>query len=279
MTCAQSEQGLLVISNDSFLIGLLTGYSAANNFSFRSISSSEPLTLNRVNQICRLIFFDQRSLAPLLTASHFQTLEQIKNQYGIPICTICSQNEQGVSPNLPWVNYLFDDNLIDHLDRYITKLIFRTSTLYNERRNIERRALIDRRGVPTTLQTTFNKSVNTANYQSRENEELDYLGPFTVDKNSFTVYCKTQNLLLTVKEFKLFMLLAEAHDHVCSTETIIAQLWPNTPRANKSDLYQYMHLLRKKVEDEPNNPRWILTVKGVGYRLNTNELVNSAMGA
>ena len=273
MTCAQSPQGLLVISNDSFLVGLLTGYSAANNFSFRSISSSEPLTPNRVNQICRLIFFDQRSLAPLLTASHFQTLEQIKNQYGIPICTICSQNELGFNPNLPWVNYLCDDNLVDHLDRYITKLIFKTSTLYNERRNEERRALIDRRGVPTTLQATLPKSVNTANYQNGESNELVYLGPFKVDKNSFAVYCKTQNLLLTVKEFKLFMLLAEVHDHVCSTETIIAQLWPNTPRANKSDLYQYMHLLRKKVEDDPNNPQWILTVKGVGYRLNTNELL------
>ena len=67
------------------------------------------------------------------------------------------------------------------------------------------------------------------------------------------------------------MLLAEVHDHVCTTEEIITQLWPNTSRANKSDLYQYMHLLRRKIEEDTDNPRWILTIKGVGYCLNTKE--------
>lgn len=77
------------------------------------------------------------------------------------------------------------------------------------------------------------------------------------------------DLELTAKEFKLFMLLVQVSEQVWSTEKIIAQIWPNTHRANKSDLYQYMHLLRKKIERDPDHPQWILTVKGVGYRLNT----------
>ena len=32
-----------------------------------------------------------------------------------------------------------------------------------------------------------------------------------------------------------------------------------------------MHLLRKKIEDDPDNPLWIVTIKGVGYKLNIND--------
>jgi DNA-binding winged helix-turn-helix (wHTH) protein len=257
MTFAQSQRGLLMISNDSFLVGLLKGYSAAGNFYFSSISSTESLTINSVNRICRVILYDQRSLEPVLIASHIQMLERINSQYGIPVCAIYNQTELGSNPNIPWVNYLNDNDLIDQLDRYITNLIVNSSTVYNERRNKDRREYIDRRRLTVSQLPTINENIE--------------FGPFEVDRNSHTVYCKTQDLALTAKEFKLFMLLAEVHDHVCSTETIIARLWPNTPRANKSDLYQYMHLLRKKVEDDPDNPRWILTVKGVGYSLNTKE--------
>lgn len=52
------------------------------------------------------------------------------------------------------------------------------------------------------------------------------------------------------------------------SDEIINHVWPENNRVTKSDLYQYMHLLRKKVEIDPNNPQWILTVKGFGYKLN-----------
>ena len=67
--------------------------------------------------------------------------------------------------------------------------------------------------------------------------------------------------------FKLFKLLAEDPERVCTTEKLITSLWPNRGRANKSDLYQYMHLLRKKIEKDPDNPLWIKTIKGAGYKL------------
>lgn len=51
-------------------------------------------------------------------------------------------------------------------------------------------------------------------------------------------------------------------------DEIIDHLWPENNRATKSDLYQYMYLLRKKIEIDTNNPQWIITVKGFGYKLN-----------
>ncbi|MFU8790180.1 MAG: winged helix-turn-helix domain-containing protein [Methylobacter sp.] len=75
-------------------------------------------------------------------------------------------------------------------------------------------------------------------------------------------------LHLTRKEFDLFELLANDPDRVFLTDEIVHHLWPKNNRATKSDLYQYMHLLRKKIESDANRPQWLLTVKGFGYKLN-----------
>ena len=44
------------------------------------------------------------------------------------------------------------------------------------------------------------------------------------------------------------------------------------PKNWETSVYQYMHLLRKKIEKDPNSPQWIMNVKGFGYKLN---VVNS----
>ena len=57
-------------------------------------------------------------------------------------------------------------------------------------------------------------------------------------------------------------------NRVFKNSEIINHLWPESVRASKSDLYQYMHLLRKKIEKDPNNPRIIKTARGFGYKIN-----------
>ena len=65
-------------------------------------------------------------------------------------------------------------------------------------------------------------------------------------------------------------LLATDVERIFMADEIINHLWPESNRATKSDLYQYMHLLRKKIEIDANNPQWLITIKGFGYRLNVN---------
>lgn len=74
---------------------------------------------------------------------------------------------------------------------------------------------------------------------------------------------------LSSKEFQLFRLLASNAGQVQAADAIIHELWPENSRANKSDLYQYVHLLRRKIEQDPQRPRWLVTVKGIGYRLHS----------
>ncbi|MFT6898322.1 MAG: DNA-binding winged helix-turn-helix (wHTH) protein [Paraglaciecola sp.] len=270
MACTQSQQSMLVISSDRFIVGLLTGYSVAKNFSFRSVSCSGPLSVQSVTGVCSVIVIDLRSLTPLLRKSHFESLKKINAQYGIPICAIHAQNDSGLNHDLSWVNYCQDADLLAQLDSYISQYVIQTHNLYSEKRRRLRRMILDRRLLSVALDNVANeRTINHCNGIEIQSERFS-LGQFEIDKNCRAVYRNGQNLSLTGKEFKLFMLLAEVHEQVCSTETIISQLWPDTRRANKSDLYQYMHLLRKKIEHDPDNPQWISTVKGVGYKLNTN---------
>ncbi|GAC22653.1 helix-turn-helix domain-containing protein [Paraglaciecola mesophila] len=274
MTLTQAQQGVLVISNDSFLIGLLTGISIANNFSFRSVSPTHPLNIESVNHVCKVVLIDLRAASAQSMASHLQVLQQIHIQSEIPICAIYRKSDAGFHPHLSWVNYFDETDLSGRLDRYLSQVIANDSHQREERRNSERRNAIDRRGIPAIFGSVkSNLQPMVLNSAMLDEEEQYVVGPFVINHNCRTVFCQGKDVMLTSKEFKLFTLLAQVHDHVCSTEKIIEKLWPDTRRANKSDLYQYMHLLRKKVEVDPDNPRWILTVKGVGYRLNTNEFL------
>lgn len=264
----QSQKSMLVISSDRFIVGLLTGYSVANNFSFRSVSCSKPLSVQSVNEVYSVIIIDLRSLTPLLRKSHFESLKKINAQYTIPICAIHSQNDSGIDNDLSWVNYCQDTDLLAQLDSYINQYVIETHSAYSERRRRIRRLVLDRRSLSAAYDNVASdRIINNCNDVEIPSERF-CLGQFEIDKNCRAVYRNGRNLALTGKEFKLFLLLAEFPERVCSTEKIIRLLWPNTRRANKSDLYQYMHLLRKKVERDPDNPQWISTVKGVGYRLN-----------
>ncbi|MFQ3234712.1 MAG: DNA-binding winged helix-turn-helix (wHTH) protein [Paraglaciecola sp.] len=270
MTCIESQQSMLVISSDRFIVGLLTGYGLANNFSFCSVPCSKPLSIQSISEVCRIIIIDLRSLTPLLQQSHFDSLKKINAQYHIPVCAIHSQNNSSLNQDFSWVNYCQDTDLLAQLDSYISQYVIKKKNVHSERRGKLRRMILERRSLPVAIDSAVNNQLVHDCIDVEIKHERFFLGQFEIDENSHAVFRDGRNLVLTGKEFKLFMLLAEVHEQVCSTERIIKQLWPYTRRANKSDLYQYMHLLRKKIEQDPDHPRWISTVKGVGYKLNTN---------
>jgi len=268
MAYFQLTNRILIISNDSFIVGLLNGYCAAKHFTFTCISRSKPLHANAVSSRFNVIIIDLRELTAVLIEAHLEPLKNINNQCDIPICVIHDHSVKLSCLMLPWVDYFKAENFIENLDNYINKYISNCTPVCYERRNHDRRSDSDRR---TLLGTNNLFTFKQLNGKTRLfNRDLDHhlLGDFEIDKDSQAVYLKGKNLELTGKEFKLFNFLAEHPERVCRTEKIITHLWPKG-RANKSDLYQYMYLLRRKVELDPDNPRWILTIKGVGYKLYT----------
>jgi len=256
---------MAIISNDNFIIGLLTGYCVANHFILKCISHSKLLYTNGVHPKLKLIIIDSRELAPTLTEENLKSLNNIHNQYSIPICVIHNSNKIPFYLRLSWVSYCKDIDFIERLDQNINKYI--NKDFINEQRNYNRRSGTERRILRSTINSFIPKRLKGAVRPLNPDVKLELLGHFKIDTDCRNVYLKGKDLELTAKEFKLFKLLAEDPKRVCTTEKLISHLWPKGGRANKSDLYQYMHLLRKKIEHDPNNPHWIITIKGVGYKL------------
>lgn len=88
-----------------------------------------------------------------------------------------------------------------------------------------------------------------------------------IDDEKKLVRLGNRSIALTPTEYRLFRLLASEAGRIFPADEIIAHLWKNRPRVSAGDVQQYIYLLRKKVEPDINNPKWVVTVKGFGYRL------------
>lgn len=275
----QSNNRVIIISNDNFIVGLLTGYCAANHLTVQCEPRTTPFSDSVMKSECKLIIIDLRQLAVKLIDAHLKTLKMINHQYAIPICAIHNHNSIPLFLMKPWINYYKYDTFIDELETHITKYVSNFVPAFVDRRNDERRHEHERRKLKEGrrglgIERRMSLGDVTASHQLSQtaiadcSDEHDILGVFEINHNCHSVYLRGADLHLTCKEYKLFNLLAKDVERVCTTEKIIEHLWPNKRRANKSDLYQYMYLLRKKVEFDPDHPYWILTIKGVGYKLN-----------
>lgn len=76
-----------------------------------------------------------------------------------------------------------------------------------------------------------------------------------------------QRLELTVGEFRLLLLLIRNSGRTLSRQAILDDLWDGQGRfVDDNTLSVYIRRLREKVEDDPSEPRRLLTVRGIGYQ-------------
>ena len=84
------------------------------------------------------------------------------------------------------------------------------------------------------------------------------------------VYKKGEPVELTASEYKLLCLFMENPDQILSSEQILSRLWDcNESYIDNSSLTVYIRRLRTKIEDNPGEPKRIVTVRGMGYKWNT----------
>jgi DNA-binding response OmpR family regulator len=104
-------------------------------------------------------------------------------------------------------------------------------------------------------------------YKPSARPALIRVGDLEIDDSVKHVKVKDRTVSLSPKEYELLKLLASEPGRVFSHQEIIAAVWQNKPFITSSDVTKYIYLLREKLEDDPENPRYILTVRGFGYKL------------
>jgi len=129
-------------------------------------------------------------------------------------------------------------------DDYITKP-FRIRELQSRIRSVLRRA--GRRYKDDIIYQYGNVTVNTTKGSVTKNEE---------------------DVFLTALEYRLLLTLINNEGHVLTRNRLIESIWDvSGDFVNDNTLTVYIKRLREKIEDDPQNPKIIKTVRGIGYKI------------
>ena len=96
------------------------------------------------------------------------------------------------------------------------------------------------------------------------------VGEFRVDLEGRRVHARGQEVRLTPKEFDLFVYMARHPNRVITHRTLLEAVWGEASQEQPEYLRVFMGQLRKKLEPDPSNPRYLVTEPWVGYRFNPN---------
>ena len=129
-------------------------------------------------------------------------------------------------------------------DDYVTKP-FSVAELVSRVRAILRRRLLDRSAAPV----------------------VRAVGALEVDLGRHSASVAGRPLQLTRSEFRLLALLASEPGRDFTREELVRHLWQSDFLGDRRAIDVHISNLRRKLETDPRNPRRLLTVRGVGYRL------------
>ena len=95
------------------------------------------------------------------------------------------------------------------------------------------------------------------------------VGDVTVDPERHEVFVRGQPIELPLKEFDLLELLLTNAGRVLTRDALIDQVWGSDYVGDTKTLDVHIKRLRSKIEDNPSNPRRIVTIRGLGYKYAT----------
>ncbi len=90
-----------------------------------------------------------------------------------------------------------------------------------------------------------------------------------IDLNGHNVTRRGEAIHLTPSEFTLLTLLAQHPGQVFSREQLLERLYGVSYEGLARSVDAHIKNLRQKLEDDPSNPRFVITIYGVGYKFNT----------
>lgn len=93
-----------------------------------------------------------------------------------------------------------------------------------------------------------------------------HIGDLVLDVAGHEVRRGEKRINLTPLEFELLLALASKPQQVFTREMLLEQVWGYHYKADTRLVNVHVQRLRAKIEDDPDNPRIVMTVRGVGYR-------------
>jgi DNA-binding response OmpR family regulator len=165
----------------------------------------------------------------------FETLEQIRKESGLPVLMFTSKNDS--ASKVRGLRAGADDYLTKPFD--MDELIARIVSLIRR-------------------YTRFNQ-------KDRQTQRFEYDG-LTIDFDNRSIVTINGEYELPPKEFDLLLFLAKNQGKILTKQQIYEKVWGEEYVYDDSNIMAIISRLRKKIEENPGNPKYIQTVKGIGYR-------------
>ena len=107
-------------------------------------------------------------------------------------------------------------------------------------------------------------------WSKAEDEKRDRLeiGDLVIDKRRHEVSVAGSRVDLTPLEFHILERLASEPGRAWSRNDLLDEVWSTEYEGYQRNVDPHINRLRRKIESDPKNPRYVLTVRGVGYKLN-----------
>ena len=181
-----------------------------------------------------------------------QAVQLLKSRLGVPVLALVSMTALvSAVAGLRADDVAFLPVRVEELKARIDLLLGKA------RQNALGHPFVERRRSPGTSATTGAPAVSSQS----EREQL-----MVIDREKKVIVRGTP-VRLSPNLYKLLMLLASDPGRVFSIREISGHLWPKkAPQC--ADVQQSVHLLRKKIEEDPRNPSWVESIPGFGYKLN-----------
>lgn len=91
----------------------------------------------------------------------------------------------------------------------------------------------------------------------------------TINLTDANVYKNNEKVFLTTLEYKILLIMFQHPGQIFTRESILAEIWDtNEEYVNDNTLTVYIKRIREKIEEDAANPKIILTVRGLGYKVN-----------
>jgi len=115
------------------------------------------------------------------------------------------------------------------------------------------------------------KAILRRTIQKSEPEKILKIGNLEIDKERYIVNVSGNQVKLSATEFKLLVYLAERKGRVFSRDQLLDAVWRDEAFVEPRTVDVHIRRLRSSIEEDPANPRYIKTLRGIGYFFEANQ--------
>jgi DNA-binding response OmpR family regulator len=104
-------------------------------------------------------------------------------------------------------------------------------------------------------------------YSNKAHKTGTVIGELTLDKESCSIYKNGIELALNPKEYRLLEFILENPGKVYTKKQLYEIVWQNPYYGDSNTIMVHISHIREKIEDDPKNPKYLKTIRGIGYKM------------